>query len=265
MSARESGLRKRGAAATTCVGWLALALQGLACNAFLGLNDVNLVAADGGSDRGGGATGTGGSGAGGASGAAGTAGSSCARELSQNGAFDLGRTSWNIGASEPAELIFVNDAPELTAHGITPYSGEWALRLGGIRVMRAKYLTHYVEQHVSIPPNATEIAITGRLQVRTLETSTGDDFDLAGVLLFDDGAPPPAVPFFRSAPVPTWSNRTTATSWTSFRFTVDVRQKAGLPLMLRIFADLDPDPIDPPFFPTFFFFDSVSVAVTACQ
>ena len=67
----------------------------------------------------------------------------------------------------------------------------------------------------------------------------------------------PASPFFRSAP--RWSNLTQASTWTPFSFAVNVASVAGKQMVFRIVADLDTS------VPTYFYFDTLSVAVTRCS
>jgi hypothetical protein len=81
-----------------------------------------------------------------------------------------------------------------------------------------------------------------------------DIYDEAYVQLSDEATP--ASPFFRSAPL--WTNLTQANAWTPFSFAVNVSTIAGKQMIFRIVADLDTST------PTYFYFDTISVAVTRC-
>jgi hypothetical protein len=196
---------------------------------------------------GGGSAGRGGAGAGGASG--GTAGGACRRELSTNGAFDVGMMSWSE-APQGTALVRRSDDPAVQAHQITPHSGAYVLRLGA---PSTNYLVHYLEQNVDIPADAQEVTIAGYLQVRT-EEPMDDTYDVAWVVLFDQDTP--ATPVFQS--MPRWSNLTRADSWSAFSFTANVASVVGQRMVFRIIAELDTS------VPTYFYFDSVSVTVTRC-
>jgi len=200
-----------------------------------------------------GAAGTGPAGAGGG-GRGGTAGgggaATCRRELLTNGDFELGMSSWNE-APQGTPLVRRFDAPEIATHQVTPQSGLYVLRLGA---PSNNYVVHYVEQHADIPIGALDVTISGHLQIRTDEPSD-DVYDEAYVQLFDESTP--SSPLFRSAP--RWSNLTPASTWTSFSFPVNVAAVAGKQMVFRIVADLDTS------VPTYFYFDTVSVAVTRCS
>jgi hypothetical protein len=114
---------------------------------------------------------------------------------------------------------------------------------------------HYVEQHVDIPANAEELTLSGYLQVRS-EEPVDNVYDVAYVQLFDEELPPGTTPFYQS---PNWTNLTQANSWTRFSLPVNVKAVAGTQRTFRILADLDTDT------PTYFYFDTVSVAVTRCS
>jgi hypothetical protein len=90
------------------------------------------------------------------------------------------------------------------------------------------------------------------VQLRT-EEPADDIYDVAYVQLAEEATP--ASPVFRSA---NWSNLTQAKTWTAFSFPVNVASVAGKQLVFRILADLDTST------PTYFYFDTVSVAVTRC-
>ena len=210
----------------------------------------------GGGGRGGGAAGntagtagTAGTGSAGA-GAGGGGGAPCRRELLTNGDFDLAASSWSV-APQGTRLVRRSDDVDVASHQITPQSGLYVLRLGA---PSTNYVVHYVEQYANIPSGALEVTISGQLQVRT-EESPDDIYDEAYVQLFDESMP--AAPFFRSAP--RWSNLTQANSWTPFSFPVNVASVAGKQMVFRILADLDTG------VPTYFYFDTVSVAVTRCS
>ena len=128
------------------------------------------------------------------------------------------------------------------------------LRPATRRPQHNNYVVHYVEQYANIPSGALEVTISGHLQIRTDEPPD-DIYDEAYVQLFDESMP--ASPFFRSAP--RWSNLTQANSWTPFSFTVNVASVAGKQMVFRIVADLDTS------VPTYFYFDTLSVAVTRCS
>ncbi len=167
-----------------------------------------------------------------------------------NGDFDLAASSWSA-APQGARLVRRSDDAEVTSHQITPQSGLYVLRLGA---PSTNYVVHYVEQYANIPSGALEVTISGQLQVRT-EEPPDDIYDEAYVQLFDESMP--AAPFFRSAP--RWSNLTQANSWTPFSFPVNVASVAGKQMVFRILADLDTG------VPTYFYFDTLSVAVTRCS
>ena len=226
-----------------------VALLGASCNAILGLDDVRPADGDGRQGGNGGSAGGISDNAGGA-GSAGTDGRSCGRELSTNGAFDLGMTSWNEGP-EGAQLVRKFDDPEVAADGVTPQSGLYVLRLGAPSVN--KYVYHFVEQYAEIPSDALEVTISGYVQVRTEEPMDRVS-DESWVRLFDEYEP--SSPFFQS--VPRWSNLTHANNWTLFSFPVDVAAIAGKEMVFGIVADLDTS------IPTYFYFDTVSVTVSRC-
>jgi hypothetical protein len=213
-------------------------LLGASCNAILGLDEVRPVPADG----------QGGGGSGGPAG--GTSGRSCGSELLTNGTFDVGMTSWNE-APERTALVRKFDDPDVQAHQVTPQSGLYVLRLGAPST--DSYVVHYVEQYADIPADAQEITISGYVQVRT-EEDRARVYDEAWVQLFDEFQR--STPFFSS--VPRWSNLTQADSWTTFSFPVDVTSIAGKQMVFQLIADLDTG------VPTYFYFDTVSVAVTGC-
>ena len=205
----------------------------------------------------GGRGGAAGTGAGGRGGAAGTGpggaggGGSCARELSTNGDFELARMWWSE-APTGTQLIRRSDDPLVQLHQITAQSGSYVLRLGAPSTNA--YVVHYAEQGVDIPSNAEEVTLSGYLQVRT-EEPPDDVYDVAYVQLAEE-APPGTPPFYRST---NWTNLTQANSWTKFSFPVNVKSFAGREMIFRIFADLDTGT------PTYFYFDTVSVAVTRCS
>jgi hypothetical protein len=192
--------------------------------------------------NGGGAAGTGAAGTGGGA-------STCRRELLTNGDFDLAMTSWNEAPQGTALVRRSGDA-ELASDQVTPQSGLYVLRLGA--PSDNKYVVHYVEQHADIPTGALEVTISGYLQVRT-EEPPDDVYDEAYVQLSAEATP--ASPFFRSGP---WTNLTQANSWTPFSFPVNVSTIAGKQMIFRIVANLDTST------PTYFYFDTISVAVTRC-
>ena len=205
------------------------------------------AAGTGGGGRGGG--GTAGTGSAGAAGGGGGAG--CRRELLTNGDFDLGVSSWSE-APQGTRLVRKFDDAEVASHQVTPQSGLYVLRLGA--PSNNNYVVHYVEQYANIPTGAVEVTISGQLQIRTDEPAD-DIYDEAYVQLFDESLP--ASPFFRSAP--RWSNLTQASTWTPFSFAVNVASVAGKQMVFRIVADLDTS------VPTYFYFDTLSVAVTRCS
>jgi hypothetical protein len=265
------------AAAVGVTGWAALGSLATACNAIFGLDDVRLADRDGGAGgRGtGGATiGTGGAASGGATGATGGAasggatgatggrngggggagGSPCLRELSRNASFDMGMTSWNEVPLR-GTLVFRHDDPQVVGHAVTPHSGDSVLRLGAPNGVDEEWVIHYIEQYIDIPNEATEVTISGYLQVRTEEPpAEATEYDYAYVMIFDEFQQQP--PFYRSTP--RWTNLTQAPSWTRFSFNVDVTAVPRQEMVFRIMCDLDGSK------PTYFYFDSVSVAVTAC-
>jgi hypothetical protein len=167
-----------------------------------------------------------------------------------NGDFELGMSAWNE-APQGTPLVRRFDDPEVASHQVTPQSGLYGLRLGA---PSNNYVVHYVEQHADIPIGALDVTISGHLQIRTDEPSD-DVYDEAYVQLFDESTP--SSPLFRSAP--RWSNLTPASNWTSFSFPVNVASVAGKQMVFRIVADLDTS------VPTYFYFDTVSVAVTRCS
>jgi hypothetical protein len=160
-------------------------------------------------------------------------------------------TSWNE-APLGTPLVRRNDDPALSADGVTPHSGLFVLRLGAPSTN--KYVTHYVEQYIDIPPDASEVTVSGYLQVRTEETEFAPN-DQALITIVDELQNNPA--FFESTP--TWSNLTPAASWTPFAFKVAVASIAGRQMVFRIIANLDTS------IPTYFYFDTISVAVTGCS
>ena len=199
-----------------------------------------------------------GGGGGNAAGAAGTGlagvgggGGACRRELLTNGDFDLGVSPWSE-APLGTRLVRRFDDTEVASHQVTPQSGLYVLRLGA--PSNNSYVVHYVEQYAAIPSGALEITISGQLQIRT-EEPPDDVYDEAYLQLFEESMP--ASPLFRSAP--RWSNLTQASSWTPFSFPVNVASVAGKQLVFRIIADLDTS------VPTYFYFDTLSVAVTRCS
>jgi hypothetical protein len=192
-----------------------------------------------------GAAGTGSAGVGGAG------GGTCRRELLTNGDFDLGVSPWSE-APQGTRLVRRFDDAEVASHQVTPQSGLYVLRLGA--PSNNSYVVHYVEQYATIPSGALEITISGQLQIRT-EEPPDDVYDEAYLQLFDESMP--ASPLFRSAP--RWSNLTQASSWTPFSFPVNVASVAGKQMVFRIIADLDTS------VPTYFYFDTLSVAVTRCS
>ena len=159
-------------------------------------------------------------------------------------------TSWNE-APQGTRLVRRGDDAEVASHQVTPQSGLYVLRLGA---PSTNYLVHYVEQNANIPSGALEITISGYVQIRT-EEPADDIYDEAYVQLFEEAMP--ASPLFRSAP--RWSNLTQANSWTPFSFPVNVASVAGKQMVFRIIADLDTS------VPTYFYFDTLSVAVTRCS
>jgi hypothetical protein len=195
-----------------------------------------------------GTTGTAGTGPAGAGGGGGAA---CRRELLTNAAFDLGPSSWSA-APQGTRLVRRFDDAEVAAHQVTAQSSPFVLRLGA--PSNNNYVVHYVEQYANIPSDALELTISGHLQVRT-EELPDDVYDEAYVVLFDESLP--ASPFFRSAP--RWSNLTQASGWTPFSFPVNVGSVAGKEMVFRIVAELDTG------VPTYFYFDTLSVAVTRCS
>jgi hypothetical protein len=254
-----------------------------ACNAILGLDDVRPLLADAGTDGGGGggaggattgnsgvggAVGIGGvSGTGGAGGVGGTSGnagrtgtagagaadagrSSCGLELSKNGNFELGTSSWDE-APLGTTLVFRGNDPALIADGVTPHSGQFVLRLGA---PSDTFLTHYVEQYVDIPADASELTVSGFLQIRTLETAP-DIIDEALVMFSDDIHPDQPL----LASEPTWSNLTAAATWIPFTFKFAVAAIANKELRFKIVANLDES------IATYFYFDDISVMVTSCS
>jgi hypothetical protein len=172
------------------------------------------------------------------------------RELSRNGDFELARMSWSE-APQGTSLVRRSDDPEVQADQITPQSGSYLLRLGAPSTNA--FVVHYIEQLVTIPGNASELTLSGYLQVRT-EEPPDDVYDVAYVRLFDESQP--STSFFQS---PNWTNLTPASSWMRFSFPVNVTSIAGREMVFRIVADLDTS------VPTYFYFDTVSVAVTRCS
>ena len=159
-------------------------------------------------------------------------------------------SAWNE-APQGTPLVRRFDDPEVASHQVAPQSGLYVLRLGA---PSNNYVVHYVEQHADIPLGALELTISGQLQIRTDEPPD-DVYDEAYVQLFDESTP--SSPLFRSAP--RWSNLTPASNWTSFSFAVNVASVAGKQMVFRIVADLDTS------IPTYFYFDTLSVAVTRCS
>jgi len=204
---------------------------------------------------GGGRSSGGGGGVAGNTGLAGTADAgagdgrgSCGLELLMNGDFELGMTMWNEAPLGTA-LVRRDTDPVLVADGVTPQSGQFLLRLGG---PSTAFLTHYVERYIEIPADASEITVSGYLQVRTQDTDANKHAEASIVIAVERQNPP----FFTSAP--TWSNLTVATSWTSFAFRVPVASMAGEQMVFRIIANLETSVA------TYFYFDTISVAVTGC-
>jgi hypothetical protein len=158
--------------------------------------------------------------------------------------------SWSA-APQGTVLVRRTDDPLVTPHQITAQSGLYVLRLGAPSTNA--FVVHYLEQLVNIPSNADEVTISGYLQVRT-EEPPDDVYDIAHVVLFDELQP--ATPFYTSGD---WTNLTQASNWVRFSLPVNVRSIAGKEMVFRIFADLDTST------PTYFYFDTVSVAVTRCS
>ena len=158
-------------------------------------------------------------------------------------------SSWNE-APQGTRLVRRGDDAEVASHQVTPQSGLYVLRLGA---PSTNYLVHYVEQNANIPSGALEITISGYLQIRT-EEPADDIYDEAYFQLFEEATP--ASPLFRGT---RWSNLTQANGWTPFSFPVNVASVAGKQLVFRILADLDTS------VPTYFYFDTLSVAVTRCS
>jgi hypothetical protein len=161
----------------------------------------------------------------------------------------MGMAAWNE-APLGTTLVFRNTDAAVIADGVTPQSGQFVLRLGG---PSTDYLTHYVEQYIDIPPDATEVTVSGYLQVRTLETENLPN-DKAYVVIAEEPQFDP--PFFLSMP---WSNLTPATSWTAFAVKAAVASVAGKQMVLRIIANLDTS------IATYFYFDAISAVVTGCS
>jgi hypothetical protein len=233
-----SGGRGGGAAGTTA---------GAAGTGLAGAAGTGPAGAGGGGAAGtnAGTAGTGPAGAGGSGG-----GAACRRELLTNGEFDLAASSWNA-APQGTRLVRRFDDADVASHQVTPQSGQYVLRLGA---PSTNYVVHYVEQYANIPTGALEISISGYVQIRTDEPPD-DVFDEAYIVLFDEALP--SSPLFRSAP--RWSNLTQASSWMPFSFPVNVASIAGKQMVFRIIAELDTS------VPTYFYFDTLSVAVTRCS
>ena len=208
-------------------------------------------AGSGGGGRGGGVAGNaaGAAGMGPAGAGGGGGGGACRGELLTNGAFDLAASSWSE-APQGTRLVRRFDDAEVAGHQVTAQSGAYVLRLGAAS---NNYVVHYVEQYANIPSGALEVTISGYVQIRTDEPPD-DVYDEAHVQLFDESLP--SSPFFRSAP--RWSNLTQISGWMPFSFPVNVASIAGKQMVFRIIAELDSS------VPTYFYFDTVSVAVTRC-
>jgi hypothetical protein len=249
---RRPSIGARSARAAVC---LLVGLLGASCNAILGLDQVHRAPDDGGAGHatgggsGGGVAGNAPGGRGGAGGAAGIAGPSCGRELLIDGDFEQGMKPWNE-APTGATLVRTADDPEVQAQHVTPQSGSYLLRLGA---PTTGYLTHYVERYVELPADASEVTISGYLQVRT-EEDPDQIYDTSYVQLVDEHHR--SSPFFTSDPL--WSNLTPASDWTKFSFPLDVTSIAGEEMVFQVVADLDNGRT------TYFYFDSLSVAVTGC-
>ncbi len=167
-----------------------------------------------------------------------------------NGDFDVGVSPWSE-APQGTRLVRKFDDAEVASHQVTPQSGLYVLRLGA---PSTNYVVHYVEQYANIPSGALELTISGYVQIRT-EEPADDVYDEAYVQLFAESTP--SSPFFISAP--RWSNLTHASGWTPFSFPVNVASVGGKQMIFRIVADLDTS------VPTYFYFDTLSIAVTRCS
>ena len=177
-------------------------------------------------------------------------GAGCRRELLTNGDFELAMSLVERGAAGHTA------GAQVRRRGGREPPDHAAIRSLRPPTRRSQHqlLVHYVEQYANIPSGALEITISGYLQIRT-EEPADDIYDEAYVQLFDEATP--ASPLFRSAP--RWSNLTQANGWTPFSFPVNVASVAGKQLVFRVLADLDTS------VPTYFYFDTLSVAVTRCS
>lgn len=150
---------------------------------------------DGGATELGGAA-AGGSGPGGGNGQAGSAGSggssvigACDVNLLRNPDFEAGPVVWDyVAKNVPLTLpeLIVDDAnTKLSSIGVSPKAGHYLAWLGGALNDDRGSRTDILQQ-VQIPAKATKLVVSGWLQVKTSEPSTGTPYDHFEFTLDDD-------------------------------------------------------------------------------
>jgi hypothetical protein len=207
--------------------------------------------ADAGAGTGGAGGGSGGRiGTGGAGGrGTGGRGGSCGQQLLRNGSFEGGSVVWSEVPVGSVSIIRRDDDLEVMAQGVSPQSPRYLARLGGTK----NYFVTYLEQDNVVPSDAKELTIDGYVLILTNEVTTTEQRDIARIEIEFDVKPAPV--FIQ------WSNLDAVSTWVHFTAALNPGTKAGQIGTLRILADLNEDE---QMVPTYFFFDSVSLTVTAC-
>jgi hypothetical protein len=218
---------RRAASAGARVAWAVLGcLAAASCNPILGLDPVREIQPDAGSD-------------------ADVDAGSCGTAVLWNGDFDLGDLGWT---RKPGANVVIRRDDAAVVPMVSPQTPRFLARLGG---GADDVFTVSIEQGVTVPRDARQLTLSGYVAVVSDEPRT-KEFDVARAEMLVNDSP--------LSPILSWSNLDAVGGWAPFSATFDATTVAGqAAAVFRLIADLDADHIA-----SYFFFDTVSLTVTAC-